>query len=101
MWIKWQNLATPARSLTARLPACLPCLAHGHGHSLGLGLVRARARAHAHANALARPMEAAACARVALLCPFLSFSIKMDNFQPNKLSKHLVKIPYGIKPYNA
>ena len=31
----------------------------------------------------------------------LSFSIKMDNFQPNKLSKRSVKITYGIKPYYA
>ena len=68
MWIKWQNLATPARSP----PAC-------HGP--------------------ARP--AAARARVALLCPFLSFSIKMDNFQPNKLSQRSVNIIYDIKPYNT
>ena len=40
-------------------------------------------------------------ARVALMCPFLSFSIKMDNFQPNKLSQRSVKIPYAIEPYNA
>ena len=51
------------------------------------------ARAHSPAR------SAAARARVALLCLFLSFSIKMDNFQPNKLSKRSVKISYGIKPY--
>ena len=47
------------------------------------------------------PAQPAARARVALLCPFLSFSIMMDNFQPNKLSQRSVKILYGIKPYNA
>ena len=40
-------------------------------------------------------------ALVALLCPFLSFSIKMDNFQSYKLSKRSVKILYNIKPYNT
>jgi hypothetical protein len=73
MWIKWQNLTTPARPLARRLPACL---------------------------ASPRP-AAAARMRVALLCPFLSFSIKMDNFQPNKLSQRSVKILYDIKSYNA
>ena len=48
----------------------------------------------------ARP-AAAARARVALLCPFLSLLIKMDNFQPYKLSKRSVKISCGVKPYNA
>ena len=47
----------------------------------------------------AHPVQARA--RVALLYPFLSFSIKMNNFQPNKLSQRSVKISYGIKPYNA
>ena len=40
-------------------------------------------------------------AHVAPFCPFLSFSIKMDNFQPYKLSKRSFKISYGIKSYNA
>ena len=55
-----------------------------------------------HARLLsARSAAAAARARVARLCPFLSFSIKMNNFQPYKLSQRSVKIPYGIKPYKA
>jgi hypothetical protein len=66
MWIKWQNLATPARSLAACLAS--PRLVHAHG----LGPAGGGGGAHA---------------RVALLCPFLSFSINMDNFQPNKLSQ--------------
>ena len=48
-----------------------------------------------------RPRPRPRPARVAPLCPFLSFSIKMKNFQPYKLSQRLVKIPYGIKPYNV
>ena len=89
MWIKWQNLAMPAHSLAARLPARLTT-----------------PRPRPRLTALAWPSLAVgggvrACVRVALLCPFLSFSIKMDNFQPNKLSKRPVKTTYGIKPYNA
>ena len=71
-------------------------MAHAHAHAHGLGPARARARGHGPG-----PTSGGARARVALLCPFLSFSIKMDNFQPNKLSQRSVKIPYGIKPYNA
>ena len=57
---------------------------------------------HGTATTSARPAPAAAArARVASLCPFLSFSIKINNFQPYKLSQRSVKIPYGIKPYNA
>ena len=69
MWIKWQNLAKPAR----------PPTSPWHGPAGGGG----------------------ACVRVALLCSFLNFSIKMDNFQSNKLSKRSVKIPYGIKACNT
>jgi len=83
MWNKWQNLATPTRLLTRRPPTGQPATAHGlrtrPGPAGGGGGARAR---------------------VALLCPFLSFSIKMNNFQPNKLSQRSIKISYGIKPYN-
>jgi hypothetical protein len=53
------------------------------------------------ATASASPADGGGGAHVALLCPFLIFLIKMDNFQPNKLSQRSVKIPYGIKPYNV
>jgi hypothetical protein len=72
MWIKWQNRAMPARSL-----------------------------ATCHALGPAQPAAAAVRAHVALMGTFLNFSIKMDNFQPNKLSQRSVKISCGIKPYNA
>jgi len=72
MWIKWQNL----------------------GHARPLAACLATPRAHS-------PVDSGGGARVALLYPFLSFSIEMDNFQPNKLSKRSIKISYGIKSYNA
>ena len=77
MWIKWQKTGHARPLARCPAPACL-------------------------AMATARPAAAAvARARVARLCPFLSFSIKMNNFQPYKLSQRSVKISYGIKPYNA
>ena len=94
MCIKWQNLATPARSLAARLPASPPAYLPRHTTPKPTPTASAR-------PGLATGGGNGTRARVALLCPFLSFSIKMDNFQPNKLSQRSIKIPYGIKPYNG
>jgi len=79
-------VAMPARSPTFLTTPC-----HGHDHGLS-----------PHPHPRPRPGPAAggggARARVARLCPFLGFLIKMNNFQPYKLSQHSVKTPYGIKP---